>query len=154
MTRMLVRPPARYVYVPPQEGILQHVTGKTAGAAVDTNKGADLWRGSSTTQRALDVDTLDLQQINPAHEQPKLIYYSGAQPIIRWGWRRFVRTFMSASPRFRGRWFYVGIIQRQYTERARMTGVTTRQGTSYSYARFKISPRTIPLGPWPAKHSD
>jgi hypothetical protein len=150
---MLVRPPARFVYIPPQEGILQRVTGKTAGGIVHTNKGDDLHRGSTTTQEGLGIVTLDTQQINPALEQPKLIYTSGAQPIIRWGWRRFVRTYMSASPRFRGRWFYVGIIQRQYTERARMTGVSTRQGTSYAYGRFKISPRTIPLGPWPAKQT-
>lgn len=154
MSRMLVRPPARFVYIPPQEGIFGRVTGKTGGAVVDTNKGADLRRGSSTTQLPLQVRTLDTEQINPAHEQPKLIYTSGAQPFIRWGWRRYVRTFMSASPRFQGRWFYIGVIQRQYTERARMTGVATRQGTSYTYRRFKVSPRTIPLGPWPAKIQD
>lgn len=142
----LKRPAARFVYRAPQEGIFQRVTGRANGAVVDTNKGADLYRGSSTTQFPLGVDTLDVQQINPAHEQPKLIWNSGAQPFTRWGWRRFVRTFMSASPRFGGRWFYVGIIQRQYTERARITGVSTRQGTSYTYPRFKTSPRTIPLG--------
>ena len=140
----LTRPPARFVYMPPQEGIFQRVTGKTAGAAAIP--AADNYGPSQTTQFHMQTTRMDIQQINPAHEQPKLVYYSGAQPFIRWGVRKFTRTFMSSSPRFGGRWFYVGITQRQYTERSRMTGVTTRQGTSYTYPRFKTSPRTIPLG--------
>lgn len=91
----------------------------------------------------------DRVQVNPAHEQPKLIFNSGAQPLIRWGLnRRYVMTHMTASPRFRGRWAYVGFILRQYTERPRITGVATRRGTTYILPRVGTGPgpRGIPLG--------
>jgi len=57
-----------------------------------------------------------------------------------------VRTFMAAAPRFYGRWFYVGAIKNQFVARGRMTGVTTRLGTTYQSPRFQTGPRAIPLG--------
>lgn len=146
MSQALRRPAARFVIRDPLEGQSGRVTGKTAGAAMNADKayggGA---AGSFDTSRFVTY-WLDLLQINPAHEQPKLIYYSGAQPFTRWGVRRIVRTFMSASPRFGGRWAYVGYVNKQYTERSRMAGMKSRQGTTYAYPRFAVRPRTIQLG--------
>lgn len=165
---MLNRPPARFVVHDRPEGLFGWVTGKTAGGMMNaaksyaTSSAGNLdMRDSGTAatlpavmptfgqrlQRTFLIVWQDLLQINPAHSQPNLIYYSGAQPFIRTGHlRRWTRTFMSAGPRFQGRVAYVGVLQRQYTDRTRMTGVPTRQGTSYRYPRYKVSPRAIPLG--------
>ena len=86
-------------------------------------------------------------QINPASEPPRIVWNSGAQPIIRWGFRRIVRTFMAAGPRMYGRWFYAGVQMNNFVGRGRVTGVPQRLGTSYSYPRFQTGPRVIPLGP-------
>jgi len=152
MSQALRRPPAKMVYRAPQQGPL---VGRQTYAAVDTAKS---YGAPEAGRRAGSLDfragarqiiytIQDLLQVNPAHEQPRLIYNSGAQPFTRslhnWRWSR---TFMSASPRFVGRWAYVGQIQRAYTERARITGVSTRQGTTYSYPRFISAPRSVPLG--------
>lgn len=80
----------------------------------------------------------DIIQVNPVLEQPKLIFYSLAQPIIRWGHRRFVRPLstgaygMRAGPRFFGRWAYVGIQLAQFRDRGKTAGVQGRPFT-YSY---------------------
>ena len=89
---------------------------------------------------------IDTVQVNAAPEQPKLILNSAAQPIIRWGYRRIVRTMMAASPRFYGRWFYAGTQINQFVARGRMTGVPIRLGTTYISPRFQTGPRAIVLG--------
>lgn len=145
MSGLLRRPPARFVIFPRLEGPSnlvgaggqQHPVKAYGGAQTgrirpDTPDFAYLWQ--------------DRIQVNPAHEQPKLIYTSGAQPIWRTTHlRRMVRTFMSAGPRFTGRWFYIGVVLNQYKERTRITGVTTRRGVSYRYPRYRVAPRTIQL---------
>jgi len=166
MSRMLRRPPAKSVMLADQQGPLtasvaapnerfappgdiltpaRDIGRQTFGAADQTK--------NFSLQQANDLPIVypwqDRVQVNPAHEQPKLIFTSGAQPLIRWGlMRRYSRTFMSASPRFMGRWAYVGFIQRHYTERARMTGVATRQGKTYIVPRVGTGPgpRGIVLG--------
>lgn len=159
MSRMLIRPPAGRVHLLPQQGPL--TTQQQALTAVSTAIGGPPRRDlARQTYGAVDqfkaygggaggtVDDLPFQyvwqdriQVNPFHEQPKLDLTSAAQPLIRWGLnRRYTRTFMSASPRFQGRWAYVGYILRHYTDRPRMTGVATRLGTTY------VPPRT-PAGP-------
>lgn len=147
MSRMLLRPPAKDVVWERQQGL----SGRQTFAAVDQSKNWDRGRAGSEELRPwlnrMQIVWQDILQINPAHSQPNLIYSSGAQPFIRTGhMRRWTRTFMSASPRFFGRAFYVGIIERQYTERARITGVPTRMGTTYRYPRFKVGPRAVQLG--------
>ena len=167
MSRMVSRPPAARVHLLPQQGPL--TSSQPALTARSTSMGGppqrDLGRqtfGAVDQFRAFGggsagtVDALPFQytwqdrvQVNPAHEQPKLLFSSGAQPLIRWGLnRRYVRTFMSASPRFQGRWAYVGYILRQYTERPRLTGVATRLGSTYVYPRVSTGPgpRAIPIG--------
>ena len=78
----------------------------------------------------------DIVQINPVLEQPKLIFYSIAQPIIRWGHRRFVRAATDgglhgqrAGARFFGRWAYVGIQMAQFRDRGKTAGVQSRPWT-------------------------
>ena len=128
---------------PPRRDLARQTFG-----AVDQAKaygGAD---AGSVTGTPFQYVWQDRIQVPPAHEQPRLLFYSGAQPLIRWGLnRRYVRTFMSASPRFQGRWAFVGYIQRHFAERARMTGVPNRYARTYSY-RIPSSgpgPRAIPL---------
>lgn len=147
MSRMLVRPPAKQVVWERLKG----PSDRQNFGAVDQAKNWDKGRAGSEELRPwlqrMQVVWFDMLQINPAHSQPNLIYYSGAQPFIRTGHnRRWTRTFMSASPRFFGRAFYVGLIERQYTERARITGVPTRLGTTYRYPRFRVGPRAVQLG--------
>lgn len=149
MSQMLRRPPAKEVSWERQQGL----SGRQTFAAVDQAKNYGGGRAGSEELRPwvakFQVVWQDILQINPAHSQPNLIYSSGAQPFIRTGhMRRWTRTFMSASPRFLGRAFYVGLIERQYTERARITGVPTRLGTTYRYPRFGVSsgPRAVQLG--------
>jgi hypothetical protein len=152
MSQMLKRPPAKLLHVEPQQGPL---VGRQHFGAIDTAKsygspemgrqgGApDLRQGS----RVIEYIWQHFTQVNPAHEQPKLIWNSGAQPFtVGMQLRRFSRTFMSASPRFYGRWAYVGFIRRHYTERGRMTGNPTRQGTTYVAPRFTVAPRAVQLG--------
>lgn len=147
MSGMLRRPAARFVIHPRPEGASGRVTGKTAGAIVTGEHAyGGAQRGVVDPTSTFHTTYLDFLQLNPAHEQPKLIFNSGAQPIIRWGVRRFVRTYMSAGPRFLGRYAYVGVLIRTYTERTRMTGVVTRQGTTYRYPRPRVGPRVIQLG--------
>jgi hypothetical protein len=143
MTQMLRRPPAKEICWPRLAGPsnLQHY------AAVDSDRGAELRRGSDTVQHPEEIAWQDLLQLQPVKEQPKLVLYSAAQPFIRTGhMRRWTRTFMSASGRFLGRWAYIGIQQRLYTERTRMTGVPMRTGLTYQVPRFKVAPRAIQLG--------
>lgn len=148
MSRMLNRPPAKEVVWERQQGL----SGRQTFAAVDQVKNYEpIGRAGSEELRPwlrrMQIVWFDMLQINPAHSQPNLIYSSGAQPFIRTGHnRRWTRTFMSASPRFQGRAFYVGLIERQYTERARISGVPTRQGTTYRYPRFRVGPRAVQLG--------
>jgi len=144
---ILRKPPARFVAYPRNEGQSQLIAGH-GGQLFDASKkygGAALGnqRPGFPTFLYKWIDTI---QINPAVEQPKLVWNSGAQPIIRWGYRRFVRTFMAAAPRFYGRWFYAGVDMNKFVQRGRMTGVTTRRGTTYIAPRFQTGPRAIPLG--------
>jgi hypothetical protein len=136
------RPPAKLVHDEPQPGLL----GRVRYGTVDQGKN---YGPSGTTQLPIRAFWQDRVQVNPAHEQPKLVLYSAAQPFIRWGMlRRYTRTYMSSSPRFQGRWAYVGFIQRRFTERARMTGVATRQGTTYQTPTPSSAPgwRLVTLG--------
>jgi hypothetical protein len=150
MSGMLRRPPAKEIVWPREHGL----TSRQNYAAVDSWKRyGDGYAGApDPAQMPIRVYWQDILQLNPVLGTPKLIAYSAAQPFIRTGHlRRFTRTFMRASTRFLGRWTYVGLQQRLYTERARMTGVTTRRGTSYAYARFRVAPREIQLGPGPGE---
>ncbi len=145
---MLRRPPAREVVWPRLEG----PSDRQTYAAIDSAKnygGPGLELG-----RAIRYVWQDLLQINPVREQPKLILYSAAQPFVRTGHnRRWSRTYMSASSPFRGRWAYVGAIQRNYALRDRLTGVPMRTGITYQYPAFKVSSRAIVLGPAGARRS-
>jgi len=143
MSSMLRRPPAYPIHWPhDQKGPTTQLQNY---GAVDQKQNVG---PTSTTQRGLMVWILDLLQINPALEQPRLEISSARQPFIRTHHNaRFVRTFMTASPRFQGRWIYVGYIQRQYAERTRITGVPTRLGQTYSYRPAKlVPPRVVELG--------
>ena len=153
MTQMLRRPPAKELYRAPQEGPTFARVGSVGAvdSAISYGSPEGGRHGGRIDFRAGVREIVyvwqDLLQINPAHEQPRLDFTSARQPIVRMGaMRRYSRTFMSASPRFFGRWFYIGQIQRQYTERGRITGVATRLGTTYSYPRWTTGPRTIQLG--------
>jgi hypothetical protein len=141
---MLRRPPAREICWPRLTG----PSNRQNYGAVDQAKSYGQKQAGKLDLRSVILYVWqDFLQINPVHDQPKLIFTSGFQPFIRMGsMRRWSRTFMAASPRFQGRWAYVGLQQRIYTERTRMTGVITRQGTTYKYPRFKVSPRAIQLG--------
>lgn len=151
MSSMLKRPPALNVVMVP----LQGPSNRQTYGAVDSAKSygsplAGRQRGALDLRpgaRQFQTAWLDVLQVNPAHEQPRLEFTSGAQPLIRWGVRHFTRTFMTASPRMQGRWAYVGFIQRHYSERPRLTGVPMRLGTTYAYPRWQTGPRTIQLGP-------
>jgi len=171
MSRMIIRGPAARVHLLPQQGVLtarqqamtavpttavsppiRDVARQTFGA-VDQFKAYGGAQGGKVAFGALGqafrIWWQDRVQVNPVHEQPKLIFYSGAQPLIRWGtMRRFTRTFMSASPRFQGRWAYVGYIQRHYAERPRLTGNISRLGRTYRLQPPSTGPgpRTIQLG--------
>jgi hypothetical protein len=151
VSQLLKRPPAREVHFAPQQGPL---VGRQTYAAVDSAKsyGApEAGRQGGTVDFRPGVRMIQyvwqyFSQVNPAHAQPKLIFNSAAQPFtVGMQIRRYSRTFMAASPRFQGRWAYVGQIQRAYTERGRMTGNPTRLGTTYSYPRYVVGPRTINL---------
>jgi hypothetical protein len=170
MSRMLRRPPATRFHVEPQQGPLassvpapnqrfappgdyatpaRDLGRQSFGATDQTKKFAGASAGVTDPRERIDYTWQDRVQVNPAHEQPRLVFYSGAQPLIRWGlMRRFSRTYMSASPRFFGRWAFVGFQQRFYTERARLTGVRTRQGKTYILPRVGTGPgpRAIQLG--------
>jgi hypothetical protein len=166
MSRMLVRPPAARVHLLPQQGPLTasaparnegfapaddkltpaRDVGRQTFGATDATKN---YGPSGFTQPPMTWTWQDRVDVPPVSEQPKLIFVSGAQPLVRWGlMRRFSRTYMTASPRFQGRWAYVGFIQRHFTDRARMTGVATRQGTTYVVPRVGTGPgtRAIRLG--------
>ena len=148
MSSFLRKPPARFFVSPDPEGTSQLVKGKTGGAVMDSRKRYVESKGGTTTPggRPFLYKILDLVQINPAHEQPRLVFNSGGQPIIRWGFRRYSRTFMTAGPRFYGRWFYLGQQMNQFVARPRITGVPTRLGTTYSVPPFIAGPRAIQLG--------
>lgn len=145
MSKMLRRPPARFDTWERQPGL----SGRQTFGAVDSDLAPGLRRGDGLTiMEAATITTPYIQQINPRPEQPKLIFNSAAQPFTVWGWRRFNRTHMTAGPRFQGRWAAVGVIIRSYADRGRMTGVATRQGSTYVYPRFRVTPgpRAIVLG--------
>jgi hypothetical protein len=148
MATMVRRPPARFFLYDEPEGLSGRVSGATGGSVVDQAK---VYGGAKGGSVAHDLPvfahvTSDFIQLNPAHEQPRLIFNSGAQPIIRWGFRRFVRTFMTAGPRFYGRWFYSGLQMNQFVQRGRVTGIPGRLGTSYYTPRFQSGPRVVVLG--------
>lgn len=170
MSRMLRRPPAKHVdlgsmqgplassvqapnehFAPPGDKLAPHrdLARQTHGAVDQTKLFGHAQAGSYDSRTAIEYEWQDRVQVNPAHEQPKLLFSSGAQPLIRWGLnRRYSRTFMAASPRFQGRWAFVGFIQRNFAERARITGVATRKGTTYVVPRVGTGPgpRGIQLG--------
>jgi len=160
MSRMVLRPPAARIHLEPQQGPLAASApapnqgfapapgrltpardlGRQTFGAVDQTKN---FGPSGFTQRAMAWWWQDRVQAPPVPEQPRLIYVSGAQPLVRWGLnRRYSRTYMTAAPRFQGRWAYVGFIQRHFADRARMTGVATRQGTTYMVPRVGTGPGT------------
>ncbi len=142
---ILRKPPARFIAYPRSEGHSQLIRGG-GGQLFDASKKYGGGMLGKQLPIAFLYRWLDTIQINAANEQPKLVWNSGAQPIIRWGYRRIVRTFMAAGPRFYGRWVFAGTIRNQFVARGRMTGVPTRQGTTYASPRFQTGPRAIPLG--------
>jgi hypothetical protein len=144
---ILRKPPARFVAYPRNEGQTQRIKGG-GGQLFDASKryGSAALGSQRPELPSFVYRWLDTIQINAAPEQPRLVFNSAAQPIIRWGYRRMVRTLMAAAPRFYGRWFYAGTQVNQFVARGRMTGVTTRQGTTYLAPRFQTGPRAIPLG--------
>jgi len=114
---------------PPDIGIPGYVRGRPPGSL----------NTSVRSVRGFQYHYDDLLQVNPVLEQPKLIFYSLAQPIIRWGHRRFVRPpwdgglhGQRAGARFFGRWAYVGIQLAQFRDRGKTAGVQGRPFT-YSY---------------------
>lgn len=122
---------------------------QTHGAVDQTKRFGRAQGGVEDDRSVIQYTWQDRVQVPPAHEQPRIPFASGGQPLVRWGlMRRFSRTYMAASPRFQGRWFYVGYIQRFYADRARLTGVATRQGTTYVLPRMGTGPgpRAIRLG--------
>lgn len=164
---MLRRPPATRFHVENRPGVLtssqqamtarstafggppQRDLGRQTFGAVDQFKAFGGAAAGSVDTVPFQYTWQDRIQVNPFREQPKLILTSAAQPLIRWGLnRRYVRTFMSASPRFQGRWAFVGFIQRHYAERPRMTGVPMRLGTTYVAPRTSSGPgtRAVVLG--------
>jgi hypothetical protein len=140
-------PPARFVIEPAPQGQTNRIRGG-GGQLFDASKKYGGGGGGKVNPAFPNFlyRWIDIIQVNPASEQPRLIYNSGAQPIIRWGYRRFVRTFMAASPRNMGRWFYAGTTVNQFVARGRMTGVTTMRRPANTYPRFQTGPRTIQLG--------
>lgn len=113
-----------------------------------TRKGGVLLMPSARSRRGFDLHWDDIVQVNPVLEQPKLIFYSLAQPIIRWGHRRFVRAAtdgglhgMRAGPRFLGRWAYVGIQMAQFRDRGKTAGA---QGRPFTY---RVGPSQVTPGP-------
>lgn len=167
MSRMVIRPPAARVHLLPQQGPLTASSplpfggppgdiptpardlGRQTFGAVDTSKSyGGRMRGQTDEGTTPQFQTVwqDRIQVNPATEQPRLIFYSGAQPFIRWGAvRRYVRTFMAASARFQGRWAYVGFVQRNYTERARLSGNISAARRTYVLQRPSSGPRSVQL---------
>lgn len=167
MSRMVIRPPAARVHLLPQQGPLTSTSpaqfpgppgdlatpardlGRQTFGAVDTVKSfGGRMRGQEDRATTPPFQTVwqDRIQINPVTEQPRLIFYSGAQPFIRWGAvRRYVRTFMTASARFQGRWAYVGFIQRNYAERARLSGNISAARRTYILQRPSSGPRSVNL---------
>jgi len=144
---ILRKPPARFVAYERDQGQTQLIRGG-GGQLFDASKkyGGAMLGNMEPRFPSFLYRWIDMVQINPANEQPKLVFNSGAQPIIRWGYRRYVRTFMAAAPRFYGRWFYAGADINKFVQRGRMTGVPTRLGTTYLAPRFQTGPRAIPLG--------
>lgn len=167
MSRMVIRPPAARVHLLPQQGPLTASSpaqfggppgdlatpardlGRQTFGAVDASKSyGGRVRGQIDKATTPPFQTVwqDRIQVNPVSEQPRLIFYSGAQPFIRWGAvRRYVRTFMTASARFQGRWAYVGFIQRRYTERPRLTGNPSAARATYVLQRPSSGPRSVML---------
>lgn len=99
----------------------------------------DFWRST----------VLDILQIPPVLEQPKLIYNSGFQPIVRWGFRHWNRAHLVSTPRFRERYVLVGHLVKQPAGRRRMQGITTREaggGYVYVYPQFFTGQRAVQLG--------
>lgn len=145
MSRLIRQAPARFEV----RERLQGPSNRQTFGAVDQHRDASRTRGDGVgISLPATITTPYVQQINPRPEQPRLIFSSGAQPFTVWGWRRFNRTHMTAGPRFTGRVAVVGAIIREYAERGRMTGVATRQGTTYIVPRGRVGPgtRAIPLG--------
>ncbi len=83
---------------------------------------------------------LDILQVNPVLETPRLIAPSFSQPIIRWGFRKWDRSYMRARPRFSERFINVGRLLKQVPDRKRMAGVNTRQAAgAYNYLSPQFS---------------
>lgn len=99
------------------------------------------------SRRGFSDQYYDNIEVHPVLEQPRLIFYSAAQPIIRWGHNRNVRTMMTAGMRLLGRWAYVGIQVGQFRDRQKIAGPQSRPWT-YSSPQFQSGPgvsRTVRL---------
>src|SRR5438034_6745426 len=96
---VLRKPPARFVDWPREEGQTQRIRGG-GGQLFDASKryGGAMLGNAAPRFPSFLYRWIDTMQINAAPEQPRLVFNSAAQPIIRWGYRRFVRTFMAAPP--------------------------------------------------------
>jgi hypothetical protein len=102
---------------------------------------------SPKSTRGFTYQWIDYTQVNPVLEQPRLDFTSAAQPFIRWGHRRIVRTHMAATPPFGGRFTFVGLMMNRFLERDKMSGQQSR-GFTYAYQPFQPGPgpsRTVRL---------
>lgn len=104
---------------------------------------------ATRSTRGFTYQWIDTTQVNPVMEQPRLVLNSAAQPFVRWGHRRFVRTHMRASMPLLGRFAYIGTMLNRYLERNKIAGVQSR-GVTYSTPAPNKGPgpgRTVRLGP-------
>lgn len=157
MSHMVRRPPATRMGIQPRQVMrLGRGPGPAQSVAIFQRRlrpgdsfqagNTDLSGGYLITGR-LHYD--DILQAPPVLEQPKLVFNSVFQPLVRWGFRRSRRTYMRASTPLTGRWVSVGAIINKHFLQPRMTGVTTRQaggGYAYSYPRLNVEQRLVLLG--------
>lgn len=111
------RPPPAQMPTPP---------GQPAGTFVRSPKSV----------RGFSYQWIDTEVVQPVHEQPRLVLNSAAQPLVRWGHRRIVRTHMRASMPLQGRWAFVGTLVNRFLQRAKISGVQSR-GVTYSYSPWQ-----------------
>jgi hypothetical protein len=98
---------------------------------------------SPRSTRGFSYQWIDTTTVPPVLEQPRLILNSAAQPFVRWGHRRYVRTHMRASLPFTGRFAFAGAMMNRFLERNKQAGVQSR-GTTYAWT-------PPPTGPGPSR---
>ena len=89
--------------------------------------------------RGFTYTWIDQTTVPPVNEPPRLVVNSLAQPFLRWGHRRIVRTHMHASMPFQGRWAFAGKMLGRFVERPKLAGVQSRPWT-YGYTPASSAP--------------